>query len=168
MSADYADYADCRPFFRGPGALDYLRYLHYLRYLRIVPLLLVLVACAPARPVDTEGPTRAVVAFVAALEARDAGAIVALLEPTDWRGEIGPELRSYLAMLDELDLRDEQYAVVEGDADSALVRVTGMFAYRFADGGGAGERPVDLRVETVRVGDRWYLRGLELPQPGGS
>lgn len=128
--------------------------------------LLLLAGCS-RMPADVEGPVRAAAAFVAALEARDAGAIVALLEPTDWRGEIGPELRSYLGMLDTVELRDPAYSVLEGDADSAVVRVAGTFAYAFADGGAAGERAVDLRVELVRVGDRWYLRGLELPQPGG-
>lgn len=136
-----------------------------LRALCFALCILSLCACSPAPP-DAEGPVRAVEAFVAALEARDASAIAALLEPSDWRGEIGPELRSYLAMLDALDLRDETYAVVEGDADRAVVRVSGTFAYRFAAGGAAGERPVDLRVQTVRVDGRWYLRGLELPQPG--
>ncbi|NTV04750.1 S8 family serine peptidase, partial [bacterium] len=38
-------------------------------------------------------------------------------------------------------------------------------AYTLAEGGRSGEIPVDLRVDTVRVGDAWYLRSLELPQP---
>lgn len=128
-------------------------------------LALALGACALG-PRDTAGPVAAVRAFVAALEARDASAIIALLEPTDWRAEIGPELRASLALLAALELRDAAYAVEEHRGDQATVRVTGTLAYSLADGG-AGERPVRLLVETVRVGGAWYLRGLELPQPAG-
>gem|GEM_PF-2069415 len=124
-----------------------------------------LAACAPSPPADTEGPVRAAEAFVAALEARDTSAIIRLLEPSDWRGEIGPELRSYLGLMEELELRDPQYSVLEQQGDTAVVQVTGSFAYKFAEGGASGERPVDLRVETVLVADTWYLRGLDLPQP---
>lgn len=136
----------------------------YVRNLWMV-LLITLGACAPSPPADTEGPVRAAEAFVAALEARDTSAIIRLLEPSDWRGEIGPELRSYLGLMEELELRDPQYSVLEQQGDTAVVQVTGSFAYKFAEGGASGERPVDLRVETVRVADQWYLRGLDLPQP---
>ncbi len=129
-------------------------------------LCLSLSACRLA-PQDTEGPVRVVEAFVAALEARDASAIIQLIEPSEWRAEIGPELRSYLGLVDTIDLSGERYEVVEQQGDTATVQVTGAFAYTFADGGASGERPVDLYVETVRVDGQWYLRGLALPQPGG-
>jgi hypothetical protein len=127
--------------------------------------MLLLAACSLA-PQDAEGPVRATEAFVAALEARDASAILQLIEPTEWRAEIGPELRSYLGLVAELDLSGEHYEVVEQRGDTATVQVTGTFAYTFAEGGASGERPVELWVETVRVDGRWYLRGLALPQPG--
>jgi hypothetical protein len=131
----------------------------------ILPFAFILAGCSSA-PQDTEGPIRATQAYVAALEARDASALIQLLEPTDWREEIGPELRSYLGLVDTLALSDETYEVVEQRDDTATVRVAGTFAYTFADGGASGERPVDLLVETVRVDGQWYLRGLTLPQPG--
>jgi limonene-1,2-epoxide hydrolase len=125
---------------------------------------LLLVACAP-QPPDNEGPVRVVEAFVAALEARDASAIIALLEPSDWREEIGPELRSYLGHVTALDMRDARYSVSENAGDSAVVRVVGTLAYTLADGGASGERAVDLRIEVARVDGAWYLRQLQLPQP---
>jgi hypothetical protein len=45
------------------------------------------------------------------------------------------------------------------------VHIVGTLAYTLAEGGSSGERPVDLLVETVRVGGAWYLRSLDLPQP---
>ncbi|GAB4441265.1 MAG: hypothetical protein OHK0015_38370 [Chloroflexi bacterium OHK40] len=125
-----------------------------------------LAACAPTPP-DAEGPVRATRAFVIALETRDASAMIALLEPTDWRGEIGPELRSSLALIEALDLRNEAYAVQEQRGNTAVVRLTATMAYTLAEGRGSGERPIDLRIETVRVDGQWYLRGLELPRPEG-
>ena len=126
--------------------------------------ILLLVSCSLA-PQDAEGPVRVVEGFVAALEARDASAIIQLIEPSEWRAEIGPELRSYLGLVDEIDLSGERYEVVEQRGDTATVQVTGTFTYTFAEGGASGERPVDLYVETVRVDGQWYLRGLALPQP---
>lgn len=126
--------------------------------------LLLLAGCA--RPPDTAGPIAAVERFVAALEARDASAIIAGLEPSDWRGEIGPELRTYLGMLRRVELHDERYRVVSGDETTAVVELRGTLAYSFAEGA-AGERAFELLIETVRVGERWYLRGVELPQPEG-
>ncbi len=130
------------------------------------PSSFLLSGCA-ARP-DNSGPADAARRFVAALEARDAGAIVGLLEPTDWRAEIGPELRGYLAMISAIELRDPAYSVARNDGTTAQVHITGTLAYTLAEGGASGERPVDLRVEAVRVGDSWYLRSLDLPQTSGE
>lgn len=127
---------------------------------------LALAGCAP--PPDDSGPAAAARDFVAALEARDVGAIIGLLEPSDWRAEIGPELRSYLGYLSALQLRDAGYTVSRNDGRTAQVRITGTLAYTLAESGASGERPVDLLVETVRVGDSWYLRSLDLPRPSGQ
>lgn len=130
----------------------------------VVFCMLALAACGLA-PQDTEGPVRAAEAFVAALEARDASAIIELIEPSEWRAEIGPELRSYLGLVAEIELSDEHYQIVEQQGDTATVQVTGTFRYTFAEGGASGQRQVDLWVETARVDGRWYLRGVSLPQP---
>lgn len=124
---------------------------------------LLFVGCA--QPVDNEGPVAVVRQFVGALEARDPSAIIALLEPTEWRAEIGPELRSYLGYLEALDLREEAYTVAENSGDTALVRVTGTLSYTLEEGA-SGEIPVDLQLQVVRIDGIWYLRDLELPQPG--
>jgi hypothetical protein len=116
------------------------------------------------RPVDNAGPLAAARAFVAALEARDASAIIGLLEPSDWRKEIGPELRSYLGYLQALSLRDPEYRVERNDGASAQVRVSGTVSYTLAEDGTSGEHPVDLQVELVLVGGAWYMHSLDLPQ----
>lgn len=134
------------------------------RLVLVLIALWAIAACGPPPP-DPAGAVAAVEAFVEALEARDASGIIQLLEPSEWRGEIGPELRSYLGMMETLELRDPTYSVVEQQGNVAVVAVEGTFAYSFAETDGSGERPVDLRVETVLLGDQWYLRALELPQP---
>jgi limonene-1,2-epoxide hydrolase len=126
---------------------------------------LLLGACTPA-PVDNDGPIQTVRAFVVALEDRDASAIIALIEPTDWRREIGPELRTYLGYLATIAIVDETYAVERHQGDTAIVRVTGTLQYALAESGAGGERPFDLQIEVVRVDGVWYLRSLQLPQPG--
>jgi hypothetical protein len=118
-----------------------------------------------AQPPDNAGPADAARRFVAALEARDTSAIMDLLEPSDWRKEIGPELRSYLGLISALNLRDASYMVTQNDGASAQVHITGTMAYTLAESGAGGERPVDLLVEVVRVDGAWYLRSLDLPQP---
>lgn len=126
--------------------------------------LLLLGACAG--PVDNDGPLRTVQAFIAALEARDASAIIALIEPTEWRREIGPELRTYLGYLDSIAVPDAAYTIEQNQGDTAVVRVTGTLAYTLAESGFSDERPFDLQIEVVRVDGAWYLRSLQLPQPG--
>ncbi|MBX0326915.1 S8 family serine peptidase [Oscillochloris sp. ZM17-4] len=71
-------------------------------------------------------------------------------------------------MVSALELRDAAYRVARNDGATAQVRISGTLVYALAEGGASGERPVDLSVETVRVGDSWYLRSLDLPQPTGE
>lgn len=133
----------------------------------LLPLTFCLLTACSARPIDNQGPVLAVERFVAALEQRDPSAIIDQLEPTEWRKEIGPELRSYLSHIAEIAISDEAYTVEQNDGELAVVRLTGTLSYTLAESEVSGERPVDLQIEVVRVGDTWYLRGLELPQPGG-
>lgn len=135
------------------------------RLMLIVAVAVLLAACTSG-PVDNAGPVRAVEAFIAALEARDASAIIAQIEPTEWRREIGPELRTYLGYLDSIAVADPIYRVERNQGDTALVRVTGTLQYTLAETGFSDERPFDLQIEVVRVAGAWYLRSLQLPQPG--
>jgi hypothetical protein len=133
---------------------------------QLLILAVLLLAGCGARPApDDAGAIRAVEQFVAALEARDASAIIDLIEPSDWRREIGPELRTYLAYMSSIELRDPTYSVQENDGQRAIVRAVGTLAYTLAEGGASGERPADLMIELVQVDDTWYLRQLQLPQP---
>lgn len=128
-------------------------------------LLVALVSGCANKAVDNEAPVETVRQFIAALEDRDVSAMIDLLEPTDWRKEIGPELRSYLGYVKTLELRDEQYTVERNDGQKATVRLTGTLSYALADDA-SGERPIDLAIDLVEVDGQWYMHSLELPQPG--
>jgi hypothetical protein len=131
--------------------------------LLLVCCLLLLSGCGRG-PVDNEGPITAVRTFVAALEARDASAMLATLEPTEWRRELGPELRMYLGYLDVIALEETQYRVEEHSGEQAIVRVTGMLHVQIAERSSMDRQPFDLRIETIVVDGNWYLRSVQLPQ----
>lgn len=128
--------------------------------------LLLLVACgAPAR-FDDFAPTNKVNEFVAALEARDPSAVIALLEPGDWRREIGPELRIYFRYMAALKLNNKQVSIVENDGGLAIVRLKGNLAYTLSESNVQGEQPIDVIIEVVNIQGTWYLRSFQLPTPG--
>jgi hypothetical protein len=132
----------------------------------VILVAVALLGAACGGPVDNVGPVQTVQAFIAALEARDASAIIALIEPTEWRREIGPELRMYLGYLDTIAIPDAAYTVERNQGDTSVVRVTGTLNYTLAESGFSDERPFDLQINLVRVDGAWYLRSLQLPQPG--
>lgn len=125
-----------------------------------------LAACGSAtETADSEAALATTRAFVAALEARDPSAILATLEPADWRREIGPELRSYISYVEALEFRNSTYEVLSINRDSAEIRMQATLHYRLRDFE-AGEQPIDTVFELVRVEQEWYLRSLSLPTPG--
>jgi hypothetical protein len=142
------------------------QHVQIMRFWCIIPLLLVtLAACAlPGTAPDNTGPLQVAQQFVKALEDRDVSGVLALIEPADWRKEIGPELRSYVGYVERIHFRDPRYAVAKNDGDQASIRLTGTLEYSLRDGP-AGERPVDVLLEVVRLDGTWYLRSFDLPPP---
>jgi hypothetical protein len=124
-----------------------------------------LASCAlPGSPPDDAAPRRVVERFVEALEDRDASALLALIEPADWRREIGPELRSYVGYVQRIRFRSPAYDVVSNNGDEARVRFSATLQYEI-EGVEPGEQPVDIIFELVRLDDTWYVRSFDLPQP---
>jgi hypothetical protein len=117
-----------------------------------------------ARP-DDAAPRRVVERFVEALEDRDASALLALIEPADWRREIGPELRSYVGYVQRISFRRPTYTVESNNGDEARVRFVATLEYEI-EGVEPGEQPVDIIFEVVRLDGTWYVRSFDLPQPG--
>jgi hypothetical protein len=102
--------------------------------------------------------------FVAALEARDPAAMIMLLEPTDWRGSIGAELRSYTANVEHIAFHDTTYEVLSSSSDSAEVRLLATLDYRI-QGIETGQQDIDIVVEVVQQDGEWYIRDFALPGP---
>lgn len=127
--------------------------------------LLLLASCSSVARPDDFAPTKKVNEFVAALEARNPSAVIALLEPGDWRREIGPELRIYFRYMAALQLRNRDVSIVENDGGLAIVRLKGDLAYTLSESNVQGEQPIDLIIEVVNIRGTWYLRSFQLPTP---
>jgi hypothetical protein len=105
--------------------------------------------------------------FVAAIEARDPTAMIARLEPTDWRREIAAELRAYTASVEHIEFHDATYEVVESSAERAEVRLLATIDYRIR-GMTEGEQEIDVLVEMVQQDGEWYVRNFALPEAVGQ
>ncbi|NJK80719.1 MAG: hypothetical protein HC876_13510 [Chloroflexaceae bacterium] len=130
-----------------------------IRYILIGVLVGVLAGCA-ARGAD-EAPVQTVRDFLAAWEARDVDAIFNLIEPAPWRREIGPELRSYAGLVEEVAFVNPKYTVLEQSAAQASVQVETTVRYTLR-GGRSGERDLNVIVDVVQRDGQWYVRGLDL------
>lgn len=132
----------------------------------IASMLFVLTACArTATSTDDEAPRQVVRSFVTAIEDRDASRVLNLIEPADWRKDIGPELRSYVSYLERVQFRDPQYTVVDNTGTLAHVRLVSQMEYEIK-GVPPAEQHWDLVFEVVKLDGTWYLRNFELPTAG--
>ena len=126
-------------------------------------LMLALGACArTTSSTDNDPPKRVVQSFVAAIEQRNASRLLNLIEPADWRKDIGPELRSYMSYLEKAHFRDPQYTVVDNTGELAHVRLVSTMEYE-VQGVPPAEQQLDLLFEVVKLDGEWYLRNFELP-----
>lgn len=115
-------------------------------------------ALADQRPVET------VRGFIAALEARDATQMLAHVEPTVLKRQIGPEVRAYVEYIKEIRFDDARYELLSNDGERARVRMTATMRYTIDYGEErSGERPIDATYELRQVEGAWYLSGVELP-----
>jgi NH3-dependent NAD+ synthetase len=131
-------------------------------------LLVALVALFVLRPRDPLAdprPVAQVQGFVAAMEARDATAMLSFVEPSVLKKQIGPEVRAYVEYIRELRFEDARYELLQSDGERARVRMTATMQYTLDYGDlRSGTHAVDSIYELRLVEGTWYISGVELPQ----
>ena len=118
-----------------------------------------LVACGA----DETAPVNQVKAFVAATEARNVDAMVALMAP-DARRDAKWQLNQVMPTVQSIQCRDAKYRFEEIKNDRAFVQVTGTLLASTSDGQNV-EQPVTQLVELVQQDGTWYIAANNLPVP---
>lgn len=120
----------------------------------------------PPDPMQDQRPVEVVRGFVAAIEAKDATKMLAHLEPTVFKRELGPEIRAYLEYVESVSFENARYELLDNDGDLAHVRWTATMRYRvnLGDEVKAGDRAIDTTFELTKIEGAWYLRRVNLPQ----
>jgi hypothetical protein len=126
----------------------------------------VLVLTRPADPLSDTRPVEVVQGFASAIEARDASAMLARVEPTIFRREISPEIRAYVEYLKDVRFSNTSYTLLDSDGERAHVRWVATMAYTLDLGSEtkSGERPIDTTFELTKFEGTWYLRSAVLPK----
>jgi hypothetical protein len=117
-------------------------------------------------PLSDPRPVEVVKGFVAALEAKDASKALAFVVPTDFKKEIGPEVRAYLEYVESLSFSDANYQLVDNDGERAHVRWTATMHYKLNFGSEvkSGDKPVDSVYELIKFENTWYLLSVAPPE----
>lgn len=117
-------------------------------------------------PRNDARPLEVVKGFVAAIEARDADAMLAAVEPTIYRREIGPEVRAYVEYLEAVSFENARYELLDNDGDRAHVRWTATMHYtlNLGDTRKTGERAIDTTFELAKLEGAWYLHSAAMPR----
>ncbi len=131
--------------------------------LLLAGVLVLLSACGGSTAADDVAAVDVVRAFVAAWEAGDTGRVIDLLEPADWRNEIGPEVRAYTGRMQQLTFKDPTYTLLDNNGSLAHVQLHATLAYRVQQEI-SGERAITVLVEVVKVDDAWYIRNVDMSQ----
>lgn len=120
----------------------------------------------PSDPMTDPKPVEIVQGFAAAIEAKDASKMLSYVEPTVFRREIGPEVRSYVEYLQNVRFENARYELLDSDGQTAHVRWTATMRYTLNLGSEtkSGERPIDTTFELRKIEGNWYLHGAKLPQ----
>jgi hypothetical protein len=135
-----------------------------LKWLALLCLVL-LAACGG----DDTAPVNQVKAFVAATEARDVDAMVALMTPSS-RRDAQWQLNQVMPTVTSIQYRDAQYRLEEIKDGRAYVQIAGTLVAATSDGQSV-EQPVAQLVELVQTDGIWYIaaNNFQLPQaPGGN
>jgi hypothetical protein len=120
----------------------------------------------PADPLSDARPVEVVQGFAAAIEARDVSKMLSYVEPTIFRREISPEIRSYIEYLKDVRFTNARYTLLDSDGERAHVRWTATMIYTLDLGSQtkSGERPIDTTFELTKFEGTWYLRSAVLPK----
>ena len=115
----------------------------------------------PADPLSDPRPVEVVRGFAAALEAKDADKLLAAIEPTVFRREISPEIRSYVEYLQEVRFDNARYELLDSDGERAA---TMHYTLDLGDETKAGQQPIDTTFELSKIEGTWYLHSAKLPE----
>lgn len=129
----------------------------------VLGISMLLAACSgQPSAADNEAAIQVAKDFVAAVEKRDPSAMLDLIEPTDWRREMGPELRSYIGYLQSITFQNQEYSLVDNTGEIAHVRLVSTMEYAL-EGTGTAKQDIDLNFELVKLDGTWYVRTFTLP-----
>lgn len=121
------------------------------------------------RPEADLRPVIVVQEFAAAIEARDVSRMLALVEPTDLKRQVSPELRAYVEYIEEVRFDNAQYEMMRNDGERAEVRWTANMRYRISYGEvRSGEHPVDTTFVLTKIEGAWYLSSVALPEAASA
>jgi hypothetical protein len=117
-------------------------------------------------PLSDPRPVDVVRGFVAAVEAKDASAMLSFAMPTNVKKEIGPEVRAYLEYVDSISFSNAAYTLLDNDGERAHVRWTATMHYRLDLGSEvkSGDKPIDTIYELTMFEGAWYLSSVTPPQ----
>ena len=135
--------------------------------LLVVIMVCMLVACggeADTAGLSDTAPVQQVEAFVAATEARDVDAMLALLTP-DVRRDAGWQLRQTMPQVERIAYLDPTYVLQANDGRQAFVEVSGLLVASTSDGRET-EQPVTQLVELENIDGQWFItaNGIQLPE----
>lgn len=134
----------------------------------LVCLVLLLLAACGDTAADNDAPVKVVQDFVQSVENRDLNAAIDLIEPTDVRREMLPELTLNTNQLGTLEFRDDTYTLQDNDGKLAHVNFKSNITYGM-QGIAADEQVLETVFELVHTNGRWYIRNMkltsELPNP---
>jgi len=118
----------------------------------------------PGDPMSDPRPVEVVQGFASAIESRDASKMLSFVEPTVFRREISPEIRSYVEHLREARFENPRYQLLDSDGDVAHVRWTATMRYTLDLGSEtrSGQRPIDTTFELLKIEGSWYLHAMKL------
>jgi hypothetical protein len=131
----------------------------------LIGLIGLLVGCGGASQPTTSTPAPPILAvqqLEQAVEAQDVSAMLAALEPSATRDELGAELRLTMRTLQGIEFADTSYELVEQTDDTALVQVRATVVYTMA-GAAPEEFLFDSGVDVVAVDGEWYVSGIAPP-----
>lgn len=125
----------------------------------------VLLLTRPIDPLSDTRPVALVEGFADALAAKDADKMLAAMEPTIYRREIGPEVRAYVEYLQDVRFDNARYQLLDNDGERAHVRWTATMHYtlNLGDETKTGSRPIDTVFELTKFEGNWYIHSAKLP-----
>jgi len=125
----------------------------------------VLLLTRPPNPASDTRPVELVKGFTDAIVAKDADKMLSYVEPTVYRREIGPEVRSYVEYLQDVRFDNARYELLDNDGQRAHVHWTANMHYTLDLGSEtkSGDRPIDMVFELTKFEGNWYLHSAKLP-----